>query len=151
MRYKLFTLLLFMTLLASFAIYDNTAGQYFGKNKVQYKNFEWYYLQSEHFDIHFYKGGEEIAEFVAKTAEASLVSIENSWSYKLKRRVPIILYSSHNDFQQTNVIPQYLEEGVGGVTESLKNRITIPYEGSYSQFRHVISVLDSIYSDIMNR
>ena len=25
----------------------------FGKNKVQYKSFEWYYIQTKHFDIYF--------------------------------------------------------------------------------------------------
>jgi Tol biopolymer transport system component len=116
---------------------ENIFAQDFGKNKVQYKSFEWYYIQSSHFDIHFYKGGEKLAEFVAEVAESALVQIENDWKYKLKSRVPIIVYNSHNDFQQTNVIEEYLEEGVGGVTEMFKNRITIPYEGSYSQLRHV--------------
>ena len=25
----------------------------FGKNKVQYKDFTWYYIQTDHFDIYF--------------------------------------------------------------------------------------------------
>ena len=113
-------------------------GQYFGKNKVQYKNFKWYYIQSRHFDIYFYKGGEKLAEFAAEIAEESLIQIENNWKYKLKSRFPIIVYNSHNDFQQTNVVEAYLEEGVGGVTEIFKNRVTLPYEGSYGKFKHVI-------------
>jgi len=117
---------------------EDISAQYFGKNKVQYKSFEWYYIQSSHFDIHFYEGGKILADFVAEVAEAALVQIENGWKYNLKGRVPIIVYNSHNDFQQTNVIEEYLEEGVGGVTEAFKNRIILPYEGSYSQFRHVI-------------
>jgi len=30
---------------------------YFGKNKVQYRNFTWQYIQSDHFDIYFYDKG----------------------------------------------------------------------------------------------
>ncbi|MFZ0391612.1 MAG: biopolymer transporter Tol, partial [Calditrichia bacterium] len=41
-------------------------------------------------------------------------------------------------WQQTNVVLTYLEEGIGGVTELYKNRIVVPFEGSYEQFRHVI-------------
>ncbi|HZY10315.1 MAG TPA: BamA/TamA family outer membrane protein, partial [Bacteroidota bacterium] len=41
-------------------------------------------------------------------------------------------------FQQNNVVGEYLPEGVGGVTELFKNRIVLPFEGSYEQFRHVI-------------
>jgi len=112
--------------------------QYFGKNKVQYRDFEWYYIQSEHFDVYFYKGADQLAEFTADVSEASLVKLEKNLNYTMKERVPIVLYKSHNDFQQTNVISEYMEEGIGGVTESFKNRVTVPYEGSYSQFRHVI-------------
>ena len=28
---------------------------FFGKNKVRYKNFDWKYIQTRHFDIHFYE------------------------------------------------------------------------------------------------
>ena len=49
-----------------------------------------------------------------------------------------MVYNSHNDFQQTNVISEYLEEGIGGVTELFKNRMVIPFEGNYRMYRHVI-------------
>ena len=59
-----------------------------------------------------------------------------NWS--LKDRISIIIYSSHNEFQQTNVISSHLPEGVGGVTELLKNRVVIPFDGSHREFKHVI-------------
>ncbi|HZV13042.1 MAG TPA: biopolymer transporter Tol, partial [Candidatus Kapabacteria bacterium] len=111
----------------------------FGKNKVQYKNFDWYYIQSDHLDIYFSKGGEYLANFVADEGEKSLKSIENSVNYQIVTRIPIVVYNSHNDWQQTNVVGEYLEEGVGGVTEEFKNRVVVPFEGSYKQFRHVIN------------
>lgn len=110
----------------------------FGQNKVQYKNFVWYYLQTEHFDVYFYEDGEKLAEFTAEVAEASLTALENSLQYRIKERVPLVVYKSHNDFQQTNVIQEYMEEGIGGVTESFKNRVVIPFEGDYAQYRHVV-------------
>lgn len=110
----------------------------FGQNKVQYKVFDWKYLQSQHFDIYFSQGGEYIAQFTAVAAESSLVSLENNIGYGIKNRVPIIVYNSHNEFQQTNAIDEYLSEGIGGVTELFKNRIVVPFEGDYEKFRHVI-------------
>ncbi len=110
----------------------------FGKNKVQYTKFNWYYIQSDHFDIYFTDGGEELAEFTASVAESSYTSISKSFRYQLVNRVPIIVYNSHNDFQQTNVVSEYLEEGIGGVTELFKNRVVLPFEGEYKKFRHVI-------------
>ena len=43
--------------------------QSFGKNKVQYRNFGWKYLQSKHFDVYYYGDEKHLAEFVADVAE----------------------------------------------------------------------------------
>ncbi len=134
MRYCL--LVVGFALLASTSVFGQSTT--FGKNKVQYANFEWKYIQSPHFDVYYYDGGEQIAAFTAETAEQSLPSIEHTLRYDLGSRVAIILYNSHNDFQQTNAVGEYLPEGVGGVTELFKNRVILPYEGNYELFRHVI-------------
>ena len=110
----------------------------FGQNKVQYERFSWSYLQTDHFDIYFADGGHWLADFAATAAESAYAAISKSFRYQLVNRVPIILYNSHNEFQQTNVINEYLEEGIGGVTELFKNRVILPYEGDYKKFRHVI-------------
>jgi len=110
----------------------------FGKNKVQYKNFHWQYIQTDHFDIYFSQNGYDIAQFAAYASEAAYESIKNLLRYEINSRISFVVYNSHNEFQQTNVISQYLEEGIGGVTELFKNRIVVPFEGNYSQFRHVI-------------
>lgn len=110
----------------------------FGKNKVQYKKFEFYFIQSNHFDVYFTEGGRDIAQYAAEAAELAYKSISRSFGYEITNRIAIIVYNSHNDFQQTNVIYQYMEEGIGGVTELFKNRIVIPFEGDYKKFRHVI-------------
>ena len=110
----------------------------FGKNKVQYKDFNWSYIQTDHFDIYFYQGGYRIANFAAAAAESAYTSISASIHYQLNNRVPIMIYNSHNDFQQTNIVGEYLDEGIGGVTELFKNRVVLPFEGNYRMFRHVI-------------
>ncbi|MBI5471553.1 MAG: PD40 domain-containing protein [Ignavibacteriae bacterium] len=110
----------------------------FGKNKVQYTQFNWYFIQTDHFDIYFSDGGEKIAEFTATAIETAYTSISKSFRYQIVNRIPIIVTNSHNDFQQNNVVSEYLEEGIGGVTELFKNRVLIPFEGNYKQFRHVI-------------
>ncbi len=113
-------------------------GSIFGKNKVEYKNFDWKFIQSPHFDVYFYQGGRELAEFTADHAESALDSIERVVKYDITNRIAILVYNSHNDFQQTNAVGEFLPEGVGGVTELLKNRVVIPFEGDFELFRHVI-------------
>lgn len=110
----------------------------FGKNKVQYKKFEWEYIQSDHFDVYYSQDGYELAIFTAYAAEEAYKSISKLMQYELANRIAIVVYNSHNDFQQTNVLDEYMEEGIGGVTELFKNRVVVPFEGNYKQFRHVI-------------
>jgi Tol biopolymer transport system component len=125
--------------------------QYFGQNKIQYTDFNWRYLQSEHFDVYFYDGGFDLARFTAEAAESAYVKIKNDFRYEIMDRVALVVYKSHNHFQQTNVITEYMEEGIGGVTELYKNRVVIPYEGSYSQFRHVIhhELVHAVMNDML--
>jgi hypothetical protein len=125
--------------------------QGFGQNKVQYKDFDWRYIQSEHFDVYFYDGGYDIARFTAEVAESAYVALQHDFQYDLAERVSIITYKSHNDFQQTNVVYSFLTEGIGGVTELFKNRVVVPYEGTYSQYRHVIhhELVHAIMNDML--
>ncbi len=111
---------------------------FFGQNKVQYKNFNWYFIQTSNFDIYFYKGEDTLAVFAANTLQRAYHEINEELNYNLSDRVPIIIYASHNEFQQTNVISELIPEGVGGFTEVFKNRIVIPFTGSYEDFRHVL-------------
>lgn len=110
----------------------------FGKNKVQYKDYIWYYIQTDHFDIYFNEGGETLTEFTAQAAEDALKSIQNTFNYKISSRITLIIYNSQNDFQETNVVDVYLSEGIQGFTELFKNRVVIQFTGSYKQFRHLI-------------
>ena len=110
----------------------------YGKNKVQYRGMEWSFLQTPHFDVYFYGGGEPIAIYAAEVAEKSYEQISYQLDWRLGKRISILVYNSHNDFQQTNVTLGYLQEGIGGFTELFKNRVVLPFEGSYEQFRHVL-------------
>ncbi|MCU0372811.1 MAG: biopolymer transporter Tol [Ignavibacteria bacterium] len=110
----------------------------FGKNKVQYKIFDWKLIQTEHFDIYFDKSNYNLAVYTAHVAESSLVSLSRNLDYNIFNRIPLIVFASHNEFQQNNIIDELLPEGVGGVTELFKNRVLVPFEGSFEQFRHVI-------------
>lgn len=125
--------------------------QGFGKNKVNYKVFDWNFIATEHFDIYFSKGGYEIALIASSIAEDSYNSITGHWNFTPRKRVPIIVYNSHNDFSQTNVILEIIREGTGGFTELFKNRVVVPWEGSLDKFRHVIKheLTHAVYFDML--
>ncbi|OUW61721.1 MAG: hypothetical protein CBD58_02850 [bacterium TMED198] len=130
----------------------------FGKNRVQYDEFNWEFIQSPHFDVYYYNyndsnySGYKNAEFTAYESEKAYQRISQALQWDLKGRVSIIVYNSHNDFQQTNVIDMFMQEGIGGVTELYKNRVVIPFDGSNKEFKHVIHhelvhafINDSVY------
>ncbi|NUQ40751.1 MAG: PD40 domain-containing protein, partial [Calditrichaceae bacterium] len=144
-------LLRFLWILPLLLIFAAPSAYSFGKNKVIYKNFNWRYLQSKHFDVYFYEGGQELAEFTAEVAETAYVQLSRDFRYLIKDRIVLIVYNSHNDWQQTNVVISYLEEGIGGVTELYKNRIVVPFEGDYDQFRHVIhhELVHAVMNDML--
>ena len=111
---------------------------YFGRNKVQYTDFAWHVLKTEHFDIYYYPEMKDLAERGAFFAEEAFRDLEVKFNHSLNMRVPLILYSSHLHFQQTNTTGGFIPEGVGGFFEFLKGRVVIPSDGSVYQFRHVI-------------
>lgn len=111
----------------------------FGKNKVRYKSFEWSIIRTEHFDVYFYEEEREAAMDAAEIAERSYAYLSEVIDYKFKNKIPLLLYASHNDFQQTNAIQGFISEGTQGVTESLKGRVVLPITGSYREFIHVLT------------
>jgi len=110
----------------------------FGKNKVQYDKYSWSFIQTEHFDIYFHNDGGELAKFAAPIAEQAVREISSVLNWRMRKRVSLIVYNSHSDFQQTNVTLSYMYEGIEGFTELFKNRAVLAYDGDNSGFRHLI-------------
>ncbi|MEK7667016.1 MAG: hypothetical protein AAB409_00010, partial [Gemmatimonadota bacterium] len=110
----------------------------FGQNKIQYRSFRWHVLRGEHVDLYFYPEEEELARVALAYAEESYQAIEARFRHGVTRRIPLIVYASHQDFEQTNVLPFVPPEGLLGATEFLKQRVALPFNGSYAEFRHTI-------------
>jgi Tol biopolymer transport system component len=129
---------------------------YFGKNKVEYKSFQWRFIQTKNFDIYYYQDQYHLAKYAAGVLEDAYLKIKRELRYDLTKRIPVIVYNSPNDFQQTNVVSDLIDENVGGFTESLKTRVVVPFTGSYEDFRHVLHhelthavVYDMLYGNII--
>lgn len=125
--------------------------QTFGRNKVQYKDFTWYFIQTERFDIYFNQEGRGVAPYVAQEAEKALDHIQRRLHYNVNNRMKVVLYTSQNDFQSTNVTMSYLGEGIGGFTELFKNRVVVPFTGDYDALRHVLhhELVHAVMNDML--
>jgi hypothetical protein len=114
------------------------AAQYFGQNKVHYRSFEFQVLKTDHFDVYFYPSERPGVEIAARMAERWRVRLEKLLKHELSGRQPLVLYGSHTDFEQTNVIGGAIGEGTGGVTEPIRRRIVLPLAGPLADTDHVI-------------
>jgi hypothetical protein len=112
--------------------------QYFGRNKVPYERFEFDVLRTPHFDIHYYESERVAARDAARMLERWNTRFATLLDHTLSARKPVVIYADHPDFQQTNVISGTLDEGTGGVTESLLDRMVLPLTGSYAESDHVL-------------
>src|SRR5947208_2758565 len=117
---------------------SSVSAQYFGQNKVQYRNLDFKILKTEHFDIYFYPSEREGIDIAARLSERWLARLERLFEHQLRGRQPLVLFASHTDFEQNNIIPGEMGEGTGGVTEPVRRRIVLPFGGPLSDTDHVI-------------
>lgn len=110
----------------------------FGKNKIQYQSFDWHVLSGDHIDVYYYPAEQAVARLALTWGEESYAFLERKFQHHPFRRIPLIVYSSDQHFEQTNVSPGFIPEGVLGFTEYLKRRVALPFRGDYDQFRHTL-------------
>ncbi len=127
--------LLFMLLVGTAAV---QAQFYFGRNKVQYRHFDWQVLLTPHFQLFYYPEEEALARAAAYWAEEAFGEYEQKFNHTLARRVPLVIYSNDLHFQQTNTTPFLVPEGVAGFFEFIKGRVVLPNNGSLSDFRRTV-------------
>src|SRR5665213_3669145 len=126
---SLFSLLLFSL---------QTKAQYFGQNKVRYKNLKFKVYRTPHFQIYYYLQNDSMIKRFAQESETWYTLHQQVFRDTFKKPNPIILYANHPDFQQTTAIDGEIDVGTGGVTEGLKNRIVMPAMETNQTTRHVI-------------
>ena len=73
----------------------------FGKNRLQYKKFNWKFYQSPNFNVYYNEGGLELAKYITQMAEEELPELENNIEYSLQRRANIVIYNNYDDHEST--------------------------------------------------
>jgi len=114
------------------------AQSYFGQNQVQYDQFRWQVLETEHFLIYYYPEEAQATTDAARMAERAYARLSRVLDHQFREKKPIMLFESRNDFGQNNVTGD-LGEGTGGVTEALRHRMLLNFTGDYRSFEHVLT------------
>jgi Tol biopolymer transport system component len=115
-----------------------SAAQYFGRNKVEYANFDFRILTTEHFDIYYYPQEEGAVRTAARLAERWYARLSTLLNHRFDRRQPLVLYGSQAEFAQTNVVAGLVSDSIGGVTEGARRRIVMPFAPTLAETDRVI-------------
>ena len=101
---------------------------YFGKNRIHYDKFEWHIYTTDHFEMYYYPEIEEHLERVAGYAESAYQQISGDLKHDLAELVPLVLFKTHSEFQQQNIIPGEIPEGVAAFAEPQRDRMVLPID-----------------------
>ena len=107
----------------------------FGKNRLQFKKFNWQYYQTKNFNTYFSQNGQELAKYVAQIAEKELRGLEEFIEYSLQRRTNIVVYNHFNDMLQSNIGQGINWQNSGGVTTLVNNKMVVYFNGDHNDLR----------------
>src|SRR5215218_4938964 len=98
----------------------------FGKNKIQYRDFDWRIYRSPHFNVHYYSAEEAQLQKVVSIAESAYDQLSREFNFQIKDPVPLIFYATHSAFEQNNIILNFIPEGVGAFASPARFRMVLP-------------------------
>ena len=112
---------------------------YYGKNKVTYENLTWRVYKSPHFEIYYYPEFEQHLARMSSYAESAYRKVSSELKHEISRPIPLILYKTHTEFEQTNLFPSFLPEGVAAFAEPVRGRMVLPIDEPPDQLQGLIT------------
>ncbi len=114
---------------------NQSAQTFFGKNRVQYRDIDWQYYRTRNFDVYFYTGGREIAQYVSREADKIIRETEDFLNYHVDGRFQFIVYNNPSDLQQTNLGLDLDQYNTGGLTRIYGNKVLLYFSGSRNELQ----------------
>ncbi|PYR91797.1 MAG: hypothetical protein DMF84_15755 [Acidobacteria bacterium] len=126
---------------------------YYNKNRIKYDHFNWRIYTTDHFEIYYYPEIEQHLERVTSYAESAYQQVSAQLKHDLAFKVPLVLYKTESEFQQQNIDPGELPEGVLAFAEPYRDRMVLPIdEPSDALYRLITHELTHIFEfDIIPR
>jgi hypothetical protein len=107
----------------------------FGKNRVQYKAFNWKIFRTTNFEIYHYQGGVDLAKLTAQYAESEFDKITDVLGWTPYNRVKIFLYNSPSELEQSNMGLSTMDNRDDEKLDLAQSRVEIAYTGDQLGFR----------------
>lgn len=105
----------------------------FGKNRIQYQDFNWMYYRSDRCDVYFYPKGKKIAQYVLKYGSKEIEEMEQKIGNALENKIQFIIYTNYKDFKESNI--GLMGENLyntGGVNYISGNKVFLYFDKGYS-------------------
>lgn len=127
------------------------ANESYGRNRVQYRTFEWQYISSENFDVYYYEDRRRVATEAAQYLESEFDRITDLIGYPPYLKTKVFLYNSVTDMQQSNMGMLGKQYRVGGETEFIKPYVEIAHPGNLEGFKEelILKVTDLMVHEMM--
>ncbi len=104
------------------------AGQYFGKNRIQYREFDWQIYHSPHFDVYYNQADEHLLQKLVSFAESAYDELSRDFDHQIQDPTPLIVYETHSAFQQNNIILNGVPEGAQAFASPSRFRMVLPLD-----------------------
>src|ERR1044072_4920466 len=122
-------------LLGSSMLYGQQSREVFGKNRIQYRQFDWVYLSGENFDVYYYDARKAMAQEALEFLEGEFDRITDLIGYPPYFKTKVFLYNSLSDLRQSNVGLNHNFHNVGGETEFIKPYVEVAHMGTAQEFK----------------
>ncbi|MCQ2250630.1 MAG: hypothetical protein MJZ66_05920 [Bacteroidales bacterium] len=108
----------------------------FGKNRVQYSEFEWMFYRYPKFDTYFYQQGKDIAQYTCDRAGVIIPEMEKFFDKTLQRRIVFIVFNRIEEFRQSNIglETDNSQSNLGGVAKILDNKVFLYFDGDHNRY-----------------
>ncbi len=134
------------------AQFYNGSQMSFGKNRVQFKEFQWTFYKFDDFDVYFYLGGKELALYTSKFVKDHLDEIEDKLDTGLDDKIQFIVFNNLTDLKQSNIgLINDEQYNTGGITHIIGKKVFIYFDGSHASFDRQIraGVAQSIVNQLL--
>lgn len=111
----------------------------FGKNKINYYTPNWYVYSLGNYKLFMDKSQTNVSRIVIRAMKDSDEILRTLTLKDLVQVFPVIVFPNQIDFQGNNISDEFIDEGTGGFTEGLKNRLVIPLNGNWGFFKRVLN------------
>lgn len=127
-----FLALILMSTMLCAQFYQGTNME-FGKNRIQYREFTWFYYPSENFEVYYYIGGENLAQYTLVSCERNLKDLQQFFDYTVDEKIEVLSYLNQSEFRQSNLgLSGDDQFNIGGSAKLVGSKMFTYYEGSHA-------------------